>query len=37
MPGVIRTEVAVILIVVAIAIGWALGQYVVRRVPGLSS
>lgn len=32
MPGLVRTEVAVILVVIAIAIGWALGQMINRRV-----
>lgn len=32
MPGVVRTEVAVILVVIAVAIGWAIGQYINRRV-----
>lgn len=32
MPGLVRTEVAVILIVVAIAVGWALGQFVNRKI-----
>ena len=32
MPGLVRTEVAIILIVVAIAVGWALGQLVNRKI-----
>lgn len=32
MPGLVRTEVAVILIVVAIAVGWALGQLLNRKI-----
>lgn len=32
MPKVIQTEIAVILIVVAVALGWALGKYLSQKV-----
>jgi uncharacterized protein YneF (UPF0154 family) len=35
MPGVVRTEIAVILIVIGVAVGWALGQMLTRKI-GLS-
>jgi hypothetical protein len=32
LPGVIRTEVAIVLLVIAVAIGWGVGQLINRKI-----